>query len=690
MTDLSRLLQPRSVAYIGGSQIAGPIRAAKRAGFEGGLFAVNPTRASIEGVPCSPDVASLPEVPDAAVVGVSAERSVTVVEALAAIGCGGAVVMSSGFAELNNDEGRARQQRLVQAAGEMPLLGPNCMGMMNQFTGAFVWGDDNHCARQQGPAAAIISQSGALLIGMTGVETAFPLGYAISIGNQAVTSMADLIDAVLDDERIKAIGLYIEGINEGEKLGRACLRALQKRVPVVALKGGDQAAGASVAQSHTAAMVVERDLWNAFRHRHGLVEVTSPKALVETLKLLSIAGVAAGNRLSVVSYSGGINSLTATRCAEAGITLPMPLADNHQWLKMHLPESVAIANPLDLNIPYAAPEGNISMQDTRGVAQSIIRFAQGVSDQILFLIDVPRPGAGVLDEVWCDSLHALVEVRDTLGVPVSVAAILPGGLPQSFCTLMQQQGIACLQGYNEVMDAMLVSQQYLAHTQRISEPPRALLSIDPIGPTCLLDEAQSKQELTEYGLETTVFVATTPADALEAAKRIGYPVALKILSTEIAHKAQVGGVQLNLRNDVELAQALTELTTSVTAAGHSVEQLLVERMLQDCDEEVIIGVKRHAALGLALMIGRGGSAAEYQAEFETLLLPCTDEEIYSVLVKLNLHNHGASAALQGACRAVARYAQANLAVLSSLDVNPVMLTREGRAIAADALIVRQQ
>lgn len=689
MSDLSRLLEPSSVVYVGGSQISGPIRAARRAGYEGQLFVVNPVRESIEGIPCIESIAALPTVPDAAVVGLSADRSVTAVQELSSQGCGGAVVMSSGFAELNTDEGRERQYRLVQAAADMPLLGPNCMGLMNQFTGAFVWGDDNHCERQTGPAAAIISQSGALLIGMTGIETAFPLGYAVSIGNQAVTTTADLIEAILNDSRIKAIGLYLEGMNEGERLGNACYRAMQQGVPVVALKGGDQAAGAAVAQSHTASMVVERDLWNAFTRRYGLVEVSSPKALVESLKLLTTAGIAQGNRLSIVSYSGGLNGLAATRCAKEGIELPMPDSGNYQWLSQHLPGTVAIANPLDLNIPYAAPEGVISMQDTGGVAETIIRFAKGVADQIVFFIDVPRPGAGVLDKVWCDSLEALVEVRSKLGIPVSVAGILPGGLPRVFCRQMQAQGIACLQGYSDTMEALLVSRQLMKYRRELPGPPAQLLRVATVDSAVVINEAESKRALQEYGLVTAGFKAAAKSEAHSVADELGYPVVLKVLSDKIAHKASVGGVRLNIQDAEMLTEALRDLTHCVAAAGHIVERVLVEKMVQNVDAEIIIGVKRHAALGLALMIGRGGTSVEETSVFETLLLPCSVAEIENVLGSLQLDRHVASDALLSACLAVSAYAEANQFVLSTLDVNPVMLTTDGEAVATDALIVKQ-
>ncbi|MEM7068479.1 MAG: acetate--CoA ligase family protein [Pseudomonadota bacterium] len=691
MTDLSRLLRPKSVCYVGGSQIAGPIRASKRARYDGDLWIVNPVKDEIEGIECFKDFDDLPSPPDAAVVGLSPERAITAVAELSKAGCGGAVVMSSGFAELNNEEGRDRQQRLKIAAGDMPLIGPNCMGLMNQFSGAMVWGDDNHVERQSGPCGAIVSQSGALLIGMTGIETAFPLGYGISIGNQAGTNTAQLVEAFLEDENIKAIGLYLEGMNEGEALGQACLKALKAGVPVIALKGGDQAAGAAVAQSHTASMVVERDLWDAFKERFGIAEVSSPKALVETLKLLTIGGLPKGNHLSVVSYSGGINGLAATRAAKNGLVLPMPTPENHAKIEATMPETVAIANPLDLNIPYRSSGGGISMQDTSGVATAICQFAEDVSDQIVFFIDVPHPGAAGLDKVWCDSLEALIEVREKLGVPVSVAGILPEGLPAEFRKHMNDNGVAALLGYSETMEAIETSIELASKRDHLlaNENPASLLNGEDIADTHMLDEATSKKTLQCHGLESPAFAAVSAGEAGSAAERLGFPVALKVLSTTIAHKAKLGGVKLNLRSREEVETAVAQMQKDVAAAdgGHTVDQVLLEKMVEGANAEMIIGVKRHPALGLALMIGRGGSQAEEMATFDTLLLPLSNGDLGKALSKLRIANHPSRARLEEACNAVASYASQNADKLVTLDVNPVMLTSNGDAIATDALIV---
>ncbi len=681
---LSRMLRPRQIAFVGGAQVSGPIRACKRAGYQGEIWAVNPTRDEIEGIPCIPTVSALPAPPDAAVIALSPDRSIEAVEQLARMGAGGAAVISSGFAELKG-EGAGRQQRLKQAAGAMPVIGPNCMGILNQFDGAAVWGDDNHIERPEGPAAAIISQSGAILIGITNVEQAFPLGYAISTGNQAIVGVAECIEAILEDDRVRAIGLYLEGMNDGEEVGRACFRALEKGVPVVALKGGDQAAGAAVAISHTASMVVERDLWDAFCARFGLVEVSSPKALVETLKLLTIGGVPKGNRVSIISYSGGLNGLAAAKAGPLGLQLPMPTQENQSRLRELLPETVTLTNPLDLNIPFKSKSA-ISLEDTQGVAKAITAFARDVADQIVFFVDVPRPGAASLDRVWRESLEALTQVRNDLNIPCSVAGILPEGLQTEFRQHLVRNGVAPLLGYSETMEALAVSAKLHNLQAAGLALPDTLYRATAAEAGTIVNEAESKRRLACLGLQTPPFEAVPIAEAFDAADRLGYPVALKVLSNKIAHKAKAGGVRLGLRNAEEVSNAASQISSDVAAApdGHPVTHVLVERMVDGAFAEVIIGIKRHAALGLALMIGRGGSAAEELHTFETLLLPLQDHALEDAISRLGYRGH---TGLLQAARAVAAYAGENRHRLITLDVNPVMLTHEGKALAADALIV---
>ena len=180
---------------------------------------MNPYRDDICGFACYSDIEDLPHPPDAALIALSPKKTIQAVKALAAIGSGGAVCMATGFAETGS-KGANLQQKLVDASGRMALLGPNCMGMINQFDGAAVWGSANHIEHPGEKAAAIISHSGAFVFGATNVEQGFPLGYAISTGNQAACDIADCIEAVLEDSRINAIGIYLESLDDGNALAQ--------------------------------------------------------------------------------------------------------------------------------------------------------------------------------------------------------------------------------------------------------------------------------------------------------------------------------------------------------------------------------------------------------------------------------------------------------------------------------------
>ena len=693
--NLGRLLRPRHIAFIGGTQAARALAACRRAGFKGQLWTVNPRRDEIGGIPCVSRIEDLPEAPDAALLGLSPRRSIEAVSSLSAMGAGGAVCIAAGFAELGNEAGEALQTALKEAAGDLALLGPNCMGVLNQFDGAAVWGSDNHMESAGETGAAIISQSGAFVYGITNVEQAFPLGYGISIGNQAVTDAADCIEAVLDDDRIKAIGIYLEGLEDGNALGAACSRALEKGVPVVALKGGDTAAGATVAVSHTGAMVVERDMWQAFAERYGIVEVSSPKAMVETLKLLTIGGVPRGRRLSVVTFSGGLNGLVAARAPQLGLELTQPTAENASRLRAKMPETVPIANPLDLNIPWRS-KTMISMEDGDSVADGIVDLARDVADMIVFFADVPRRDEKGLNEEWYASIEGMGHVRKTLGLPCAVAGILPEGLDVGLRKRLLAAGVAPLLGFSDAMEAFSVAARLAdvyARKKRVDAPLPLFIgngntSIADTGQ--MLDEAKSKELLRPFGLKTAESWSGAGTDAAAAAEKLGFPVALKVLSNTIAHKAELGGVHLGLASANEVEKAVAQIAQAIAAApeGHKVERFLVERMIDYPINEFIIGIKRHPALGFALMIGRGGSAVELLRHYATLLLPLENTALKIALNRIGMTpNTIGYAALQEAVCAVAAFAEANRDHLVALDVNPVIVTGKGEAIAADALVV---
>ncbi len=687
--NLKRLLRPRHIAYIGGSQVEGPIQASRNAGYGGEIWIVNPVRDEIAGQATYASIDALPQAPDAALVALSPQRSVEAVAELASVGAGGAVCMAAGFAELGAS-GLNLQQQLCVAAGDLAVVGPNCMGVLNLFEGAAIWGSGGHIKAPGTQGAAIISQSGAFLYGITNVEQGFPLGYAISTGNQAVIDMADCIEAVLADNRVRSIGLYLEGLDDGAALGRACWHAFEKGIPLIAMKGGDTAEAEKVVRSHTSAMVVERDLWLAFAERFRLVEVSTPKAMVETLKLLTVGGIPDGNRLTAITHSGGLNSLIVARAPAHGLQLNQPRPDNARRMRGQLPEVVPVANPLDLNLPWSSKKG-MSLQDGAQIGDCLTDLADGVADIATMFLDVPPPDDIGSDRDWYPSMEAMAKVSKTLGIPVAVAGILPEGLDPALRRHLTGLGIAPLLGFSDALEALSVAAHLGQIHQLESDRPADLLtdyeSVDPVS-TTLLDEAESKTVLAACGLVTSRFIVASLDQVTNAAIKTGFPVALKLLSQEISHKAKMGGVHLGLDSEQMVEAAAQAINKSaLDYHGKPVERFLVEAMIDSPIDEYIIGIKRQAALGLALMIGRGGVEVENLNRHATVLLPLVETDLVNALRKIGLQEHSPGfAALLDAARSVATYAIENQRHLLSLDVNPVIVCANGDAIAADALI----
>ena len=691
--NLDRLLRPRHIAYIGGSQVAGPLALSQRAGFSGDLWVVNPNRDEIGGLQTFARIEDLPQAPDAALIALSPQRSIEAIAALAAIGAGGAVCMAAGFAELG-ESGTDLQQQLQQVAGDLAVVGPNCMGVLNLFVGAAIWGSGGNIERPDHAGAAIISQSGAFLYGITNVEQGFPLGYAISTGNQAIVDIADCIESVIADNRVRAIGFYLEGLDDGAALGNACWHALEKGIPLIAMKGGDTAAAESVAISHTSAMVVERDLWRAFSERYGLVEVSSPKAMVEALKLLTIGGIPRGNRVSAITHSGGLNSLIVAQAPDLGLELNQPTTDNADIMRAQMPEIISIANPLDLNLPWTSKTG-MSLQDGEQIAECLGCLASEVSDMAVMFLDVPRPDGMGADTDWYPSMEAMVKLHDALDIPCAVAGILPEGLVPELRRHLIKLGIAPLLGFDDAMEALSIAVRVNSiHRQKRGQPRPDDLLTDPADakPNAqrrMLDEAESKTLLASYGLETPEFCVSNRDQAADDAQKIGFPVALKLISNEISHKAKMGGVKLSLDTKTAVDEAVNEITEAVAQhGGKRIDNFLLERMIENPRDEYIIGIKRQAALGLAMMIGRGGVNTEVLDIHRTVLLPLADADLIEAMAGIGLHETSAGyASMLAAAQAVAAYALDHRHRLQSLDVNPLIVTESGAAIAADALIV---
>ena len=324
MRDLTRLLRPKSIAVVGGgawcSQI---IEQSKKMAFDGAIWPVHPRAAMVAGHGAFPSLADLPEPPDAVFIGVNRKTTVDVVSQLSRMGAGGAVCFASGFAEAlaEDDDAADLQAQLVEAAGDMPILGPNCYGFINALDGALLWPDQHGCT----PVArgvAILPQSSNIAINLTMQQRGLPIAYMVTSGNMAQSSQAQIAMALLDDPRVSAVGLHIEGFGDLRHWEALAAKAHAQDIPLIALKVGasDQAKHATV--SHTASLAGSDTGAQAVLDRLGIARLHDLPAFLETLKLLHVYGRLDGPRLASISCSGGEASLIADMAMGTGLTFP--------------------------------------------------------------------------------------------------------------------------------------------------------------------------------------------------------------------------------------------------------------------------------------------------------------------------------------------------------------------------------
>jgi acetyl-CoA synthetase len=688
--NLKRLLNPRQVAVIGGREAATVVRQCRAAGYTGDIWPVNPARREMEGVPCYRRVAELPGAPDAAFIAVPRGTTVDVVRELAGRGAGGCVCYAAGFAEVG-PEGAELQRELVAAAGGMALVGPNCFGLLNYLDGAALW-PDQHGGEAVERGVAIVTQSGNMGINLTMQERSLPIAYMISIGNQAALGFADYVAALAEDERVSAIGLYIEGLTDVAAFSRAAVLALEKGVPVVAIKSGNTEAGARAALSHTSSLTGTEALYDALFRRLGIARVGSLHAFLETLKFLALAGPLEGRRLGLMSCSGGEASMFADLATAHGFALPPLEAARARELRAQLPDFTVIANPLDYNT---------AIWGDRAALERCFTTMLGCDfDFSLLVFDYPRRGVAGF-EAWDDALDAFLAAVETTGARAAVMSTISELLPRAARERLAARGIAPLQGLEEAVIALEAAAGFAELRRRLGFPDSApdliLPPPQPEPPSArILSEWEAKQLLAGHGLSVPEGRVVAPAEAPAAAGALGFPVAVKGVVPGLAHKSDLDAVRLNLDSPAAVAVAAQEVRALLPQAPGSDPLVLVERMIEGAVAELIVGVAADAQFGLALVVGSGGMLVELAGDSRTLLLPVARAEAAEALDSLKVAKliagyrgrpEGDREAAIDAVLAIATFAESRRGALVELDVNPLMVLARGRgAVVADALI----
>ena len=683
MVDIARLrrfLNPRHVAVMGGHWSDEVVRQLDKIGYAGEIWPVNPKRADLAGRKCFASLDDLPAAPDAAFIGVNRDATIEAVKTLSAMGAGGGLCFASGYAEV--PDGEDRQKALVEAAGDMPIQGPNCYGLINYLDGVPLW-PDQHGGKRIGEGVAILSQSGNIGVNVTMQRRGLPLAYMVSLGNQAQTGVAEFIDAMLEDERIKAIGILIEGLPDIARFTQAAARALEKKVPIVAMKSGRSEAGAKITVSHTSTLAGADNLYDAMFERYGIVRVHTLPVMMETLKFLSIAGPLKGNRVVSLSCSGGEASMIADLADGRDLSFDDFDEGARSRIKETTHELVHVSNPFDYHtFDWGKPEA---------LARTFTEVAKSGYDARMIMLDwPPRDICDPRD--WNATLDAFATASEAASGASLVVSSLHESLPPEARDAMIVRGIVPMYGLEETLTALEAAvwvgrRHARAETEGAPTPMSTATAV--AGEACILDEAESKKQLAAYGLAIPESRVARAEDAAGEAAALGFPVVLKALGSHLTHKSDVGGVALGLEDEEGIRHAVNDMAALS-------DRFLIERMQPSPLAELIVGVERDPQFGLVLVIGAGGILVELMKDVRPLLLPVTRDDISLAIGKLRIArllsgyrgkpaaNH---TAIVDAVMAVAAYAEANAQTLLELDVNPLMVFPD-RAVAVDALIRR--
>lgn len=688
-TRLKQLLRPRSAVFIGGSRLSAALDYCRANQFEGEMYVVNPFRSDIAGLPCYPTIADLPTVPDLGFVSVPKEAVIETVAALAKAGVAGAICNSAGFSEIAG-EGIELQEAFVMAAGEMPVIGPNCPGMAN-FVDRSVFMQD-HFGDHVGVTGgvAVISNGGAYLSDLGTAQRSLPLAYSIGMGNQAVLSVADLFDAILDDERVQAVNLYLESVQDVTKLSQAALKALEREVPVVVVKGGRSQAGQRATQSHTASLAGDDVVLSALFDRLGFIRCATPDEAIETLKMLIFTGRPAGRRLAFNTSSGTYAVLGSDTAESAGLEItPLP-GDVGQMLEPLLPAYLTPGNPLDIADGQA--------WDADRLAALFDPFLTGPYDMAVQVMCFP-PDGGTDAESWYGVTDAFARSAKKAGLPCAFVNTLADALPQAARERMIANGMVPLQGLRSGFQAIANAALYneILSKFQMQSIDSVLMPAAPVLDSTAghqLNEAESKAILKQAGVLVPQSLHTVEMEKPWPLADLTYPVVVKAVSNQLLHKSEYGAVILNIQTPEDVLDKVFEIQERFL--HDPTVSFLIEEMVTDSVAELLVSVRHISGIGQALTLGLGGVMVELYKDTQTILLPASLEDIRAALRALKYYPlfvgwRGKPAAdldqIVQTINQIGTFAQSQQNELLELEINP-LIVRSGSQppVAVDALV----
>jgi len=702
--SIHAMLHPRNIVLVGATDKPGNY--AERIWnnlikykYAGGLFPINAKRETIWGVTCYKDFASLPEKPDHVLVLVPARFAVQVIRDAAAAGARSATIVTSGFSELQDEESQRLAVELKQAIKEtgLAVTGPNCLGNLSAGENLFTNIDDRIVTMAQGPVA-VAGQSGAIVMAIRQAleDRGVGVGYMVTTGNESGLETPDLMAYFAADPSIRVIVVYLEGVRNTKVFRDACKAARAAGKPVIALKLGASEGGRAAAMAHTGALAGSIETFDAISTREGVIRVRGLDELIETTECFVHADPPKGNRLAAVSLSGGKRGLLIDAFYSAGLNFAALSPHASEQLARMLGPGSIVGNPLDAGFA-AVVDPSVYMKS--------IKIMIDDPDTDIVIIDAELPKAP--HELRERNLRIVNEMAGQANKPVIYISAMSIGFTDFTKGLRKSlPNIAVLQGLDRAVGAIKSLIDYAGLRKEVpdiassSKPAaRALLekTLKAADGAAALDEVASKKLLKAYGIPISrEEVAQTAAEAVKIAKTIGFPVVAKVVSPDILHKSDVGGVVLNLNSAAEVKQAFNDITARVKKlkGKPKLEGILIAQQVK-ADLELVVGASLDAEMGPVVLFGTGGVDIELMKDVALAGAPLDAAEAKELIAKtkagIKLKGYRGKPALHEASAVKALVGLSNLMAdadgrIASIDVNPFLINAK-LGVAVDGLIV---
>jgi acetate---CoA ligase (ADP-forming) len=704
-SDLQILFNPSSIALIGASESSSRARAIfnnlREFGYRGKIFPVHPTRDEAFGLKCYPKVTDIPDIVDAFIIAIPRDQVIPALEGCVEKGARAGVIISAGFAEASA-EGKVLQDRLTEIAeaAKIKICGPNCYGVANihERVALLLGTDVRHV--QPGKIGLVFQSGGLLNLTLLAAwDRGWGISHAISCGNEAVIHVAHYAEYLVKDSRTQVVGILTEGIKDPEKFLAVARLAAELEKPLVVLKIGKSEKGVKAAQAHTGTLVGSDAVYDAMFKQHGVVRVNDLDDFVETVELLSKRKRPRGSRLGFIAPSGAECGLIADIATDAGIDLPeLPAKTVDRLTKVQSP-FLSIRNPLN------APEQYTRKEEIFNECIAALLDADNL-DIVGLRLPLPRMRE---DRDVVNRFGDLVRAAQNTEKLLIVFSRASVSLPEYWRQLLREHEIPFLLEYRKGFKALKSLLHYYRFIDRDKTSLNSGVRIDvnlgkvkgllqSFGPT--LTERQSKQILAEYGIPIALeSLATGAEEAVEIARRIGYPAVLKIESPEIAHKTEAHAVEIGINSDAEVRAAYGRIIENARAYNSAAQfnGVLVQEMIRG-GREVIIGMTQDSQWGPTIILGLGGILVEVLKDIALRVAPLTRFDVEEMLTELK----GAKilqgfrgeppADIAAVIDIALRFSQLCLDLkddIAEIDINPLVIFENGQgAKVTDCLMTR--